>query len=262
MVCGSTTTTATILYTVLVVVVSLVHNGSAFTTTTSPCFYASRRMTTMRMSQWDDESSEGSLSFDEAGRALIEEEDAARAERSGSQISDEEKLKFEEKRSEYDSMRDQIRARASDLNIEKSVTTQKAIEEANRRAVAREESPEVDLSKIVMGGLGGDSEPEDELTDEEMASIDKVGQMGLWGQVLSEFEGTKFPGVGATVRQTGFMFVIFVVTSTAILLADETVRNLYTDLGFIPRPDQVFDYSDLELPDGWSDMMTDADMPK
>lgn len=241
----------------VVLMSSLVSSVSAFT---SLCF-STRKMTTMRMSsQRDDEPSDRSLSFDEAGRALVEEEEAARAELSGTGITEEERLSFEQKRAEYDSMREQIRARASDLNIKKSVATQQAVEEATRRAMAREDSPEVDLSKIGFGGLGTDTEPEDELTEEQMAEIDKVGQMGLWGQIIEEFKGTKFPGVAATIRQTGLMLVIFVITAGYIFFVDRAVRTLYINVGLLPTPGQVFDYSDLELPPGWTDMMTEADL--
>lgn len=240
-------------------------------------------------SQWDDDDEDPeSLSFDEAGRVLMEEEEKARAERSGSTVTDEQLAEFEAKKSQYESMREQVRARAADLEIEKSVTTARAIEAANRRALNREESPEpddnvnaagtagggaapqVDLSQISgsfdTGSFGIDDagksgpEPEDVLSQEEMAEIDKVGQLPIWEQAAAELKATKFPTVGATLRQTGFMFLIFAFTAGYILFLDDAVRTLYTNAGFIPDPSQVFDYSDLDLPDGWSDMMSDSDV--
>lgn len=213
----------------------------------------------MRMSsQWDDDDTDDTLSFDDAGKTILDEDEAARAERSGNVVTEEQTLEFEAKKTEYETMRDKIRDRATDLNIEKSVTTRKAIEDANRRAMNREESPEVDLSKIGFGSIGAD--PEDELSDEEMALIDKTSQMSVFGQATEEFNAAKWPGLGETVRQTGFMLVIFVFTAGYILFLDETVRNLYTNFGLIPSPDQVFDYSDLELPEGWTEMMNENDL--
>ena len=158
-------------------------------------------------------------------------------------------------------MRERIRSRATDLNIEKSVTTQQAIEEANRRAMAREDPQEIDLSKFGMGTIGQD--PEDELTDEQMANIDKTSGMNIFNQALEEFKAAKFPGFGATLRQTGFMLVIFVFTATYILFLDGVIKDFFTDvLKLIPSSDQVFDYSDLDLPDGWTDMMDESDIAK
>lgn len=224
-------------------------------------FISSYASTSIQMTaSWDedDEDEDKSMSFDDAGRAIRDEEEAARAERSGGNITDEKNKEFAANKSEYDSMREKIRSRASDLQIEKSVTTRKAIEEANRRAVAREEPQELDLSKFGLGSIGQD--PEDELTEEEMVKIDATGQKNLFEQAIDELNSAKFPGVGATIRQTGFMLIIFAFTAGYILLLDETVRNLYTDNGLIPRPDQVFDYSDLEMPEGWTDMMNENDL--
>jgi len=213
------------------------------------------------MSSDVDESENESMSFDDAGAALVDEEEKARAERSGSFMTEQKNLEFESKKSEYESMRDRIRARATDLNIEKSVTTQQAIEEANRRAMAREDPQEIDLSKFGMGTIGQD--PEDELTEEQMANIDKTSGMNIVNQALEEFKSAKFPGFGATLRQTGFMLVIFVFTATYILFLDGFIKDFFTDvLKLIPIPDQVFDYSDLDLPDGWTDMMDESDIAK
>merc|ERR1712071_603514 len=102
---------------------------------------------------------------------------------------------------------------------------------------------------------------EDELTEEQMGKVDKVGQMNILEQAIEEFKMAKFPGVGATLRQTGLMLVIFAFTASYILFLDNTVRDFYTDvLKIIPRSDAVFDYSDLELPEGWTDMMDEVDI--
>jgi len=214
----------------------------------------------LRMAE-GDEGESGGMSFDDAGAAIREEEEQARAERSGSSMSEEKNVEFEAKKTEYESMREKIRARATDLNIEKSVTTQKAIEDANRRAMAREEPQEIDLSKFGMGSIGED--PEDELTEEQKATIDKTGQMNVVSQAVEEIKSAKFPGLGATLRQTAFMLVIFAFTAGYILFLDGFLRDFFTDvLKIIPSPDATFDYSDLDLPDGWTEMMDENDLMK
>jgi len=235
------------------------HHNAAFVSSSRTATDVFTKRTTIQMAS--DDSEKETLSFDDAGAAIVDEDEKARAERSGTGNSDEKNLEFEAKKTEYDSMRDKIRARATDLNIEKSVTTQKAIEEANRRAMAREEPQELDLSKFGMGTIGED--PEDELTDKQMESIDKSSQMSILDQASEEFNNARFPTFGATLRQTAFMLVIFSFTATYILFLDGFVRDFYTDvLKIIPGPDAVFDYSDLDLPDGWTDMMNEADLLK
>lgn len=214
---------------------------------------------TILFSSTDDKPKEPeSLSFDKATQALRDEEDAERAERSGNTVSDEAIADFEAKSAAYDDMRSKIRSRASSLNIEKSVTTAQAIAEANARANIGEK-PQLDLSKVT-AGFG--SNEEDELTEEEMKEIDKVGNLPIWEQALDEFKNTKFPTVGATLRQAGFMLVIFVVTASFILYLDNLLRELVTGAGLIPRSDEVFDFSDLALPDKWDEFMNEDDLMK
>jgi hypothetical protein len=38
------------------------------------------------------------------------------------------------------------------------------------------------------------------------------------------------------------------------------LRFQYTDWGFIPKSGEVLDYSDLTLPEGFTDQMTDDDL--
>jgi hypothetical protein len=41
------------------------------------------------------------------------------------------------------------------------------------------------------------------------------------------------------------------VQGTSPLKGDSVIREIYTNWGFIPRPDEVYDFSDLQLPDGF-----------
>jgi preprotein translocase subunit SecE len=211
--------------------------------------------------QEEDDASAG-MSFEDATAALKAEEDAERAASRGAMLEEDSK-RFNAKRGEFDEMRSRIRARAADLNVKKSVATVEAIKEATQRAAAGEEAatPTVDLSKF-SSSLASPTEedPEDVLTDEQKKEIDKVGQLPIWEQVGEELKNTKFPTPSATLKQALLMVVIFVVTAGVILKADEVLRYLITEWGFIPRPGETFDFSDLSLPEGFTDSMTDTDL--
>jgi len=201
------------------------------------------------------------LSFTDAAQAIKDEEDKERMEARGTGMEEEQK-EFEAKKDAFEEMRSKIRSRASDMKMEKSVATAEAIKQATQRAMAGDAAatPTVDLSKFSGASLSDD--PEDDLTDEQKKEIDKVGQLSFWEQALEEFNNTKFPTPGATIKQAGLMLLIFLVTAGIILKVDEFLRITYTDLGLIPRAGEVMDYSDLELPEGWTDQMTDDDLLK
>jgi preprotein translocase subunit SecE len=163
---------------------------------------------------------------------------------------------FANKQGQYDSMRDRIRARASELNMEKSKATSQAIEAATARALNMEEPQALDMSKFTLDN------DEDELTPDEKKIIDRISQMNWIDQAKEEFAATKWPSAGATLRQAGLMLVIFTITALYILKLDEVVRTVYTSNGLIPPPDAVFDFSDLELPEKWTEMMDASDLQK
>jgi hypothetical protein len=58
------------------------------------------------------------------------------------------------------------------------------------------------------------------------------------------------------------MVAIFLVTAGIILKVDEALRIQITDWGFIPKPNDIGDYSDLALPEGFTEMMNDVDLEK
>ncbi len=149
-------------------------------------------------------------------------------------------------------MRSKIHTRASEEGFEKSVATKKAIEEATQRARAGQSNATPDQ----MLDLSGFAEKftddgTDELTDEEQAEIDKIASMPLLEQAKEEIANTRFPTPLAVFQTACVMALIFAVSATLILRGDATIRDFYTDLGYIPRPDEVYDFGDLELPDGF-----------
>lgn len=211
-------------------------------------------------SKKEEDDANSGMSFEDATAALKDQEDAEKSAARGVMLEEDTK-KFAAKKGEFDEMRSRIRSRASDLNMKKSVATVEAIKAATQRATAGEEAatPTVDLSKF-SSALSTEEDPEDALTDEQKKEIDKVGQMSIIDQVKEEIKNTKFPTPSATLKQAVLMVIIFVVTAGVILKADELLRFQITDWGFIPKTGEVIDYSDLSLPEGFTDAMTDSDL--
>ena len=192
----------------------------------------------------------GPGSFDDAASAIKDAEDAeALAKSSG--MSAQEQAEFQARDTECSSMKDRIRARAADLNIEKSVATADAIKQRELRAknMAGAPDPSLDMSVFERRLL---SNPEDELSEEEQARIDPVGQLSFFEQAIDELKKTAFPGPMEVLKTVGFMIIIGGFSSLVILKSDEILRQLYIDWGFIPPPDADLDYiADLDLPADW-----------
>jgi hypothetical protein len=193
------------------------------------------------------------MDFSEAQAKMKEEENARRVEEGLTVgLTKEDEDEFNAKKDQYEDMRSKIRARASQEGIEKSVATKKAIEEATQRAMAGQASATPD-QMLDLSGFGEKftDDGTDELTPEEQAEIDKIASMPLWEQLQEEIANTRFPTPMAIFQTACVMALIFAVSATLILKGDATIRDFYMDLGFIPRPDEVYDFSDLELPDGF-----------
>jgi hypothetical protein len=166
-------------------------------------------------------------------------------------IQKQDEEEFNAKREQYEDMRAKIRARASQEGFEKSVATKQAIEDATRRAMAGQKAATPD-TMLDLSGFGEKFEDgTDELTPEEQAEIDKIANMPLLDQLKEELANTRFPTPIAVIQTAALMALIFAVSATLILKGDSVIREIYTNWGFIPRPDEVYDFSDLQLPDGF-----------
>ncbi|KAL7531365.1 hypothetical protein ACHAXR_003998 [Thalassiosira sp. AJA248-18] len=210
----------------------------------------------------DDEEKEDDIimDFSEAQAKIKEDDNKRRVEEglttgltkevSWNRSQDEED--FNAKRGAYEDMRSKIRARASEEGFEKSVATKKAIEEATQRAMAGQSSATPD-QMLDLSGFADKfvDDGTDELTAEEQAEIDKISNMPFFEQIKEELENTRFPTPMAIFQTACVMALIFAVSATLILKGDATIRDFYMDLDFIPRPDEVYDFSDLDLPDGF-----------
>ncbi|KAL3779613.1 hypothetical protein ACHAWO_004664 [Cyclotella atomus] len=215
-------------------------------------------MTPTRKTRRDDSfdrSSDGTgneKEKEEAQSKLKEDENMRRVEEGLTVgLTKEDEEEFNAKKDQYEDMRAKIRARASQEGIEKSLATKQAIEEATRRAMAGEK-PATSDTMLDLSGFGEKfDDGTDELTPEEQAEIDKIASMPLLDQLKEELANTRFPSFQSIIQTAGLMALIFAVSATLILKGDEAIRDFYTGLGFIPRPDEIYDFSDLELPDGF-----------
>lgn len=202
----------------------------------------------------DETEDEITLDFSDAQAKIAEAENTRRVEEGLTVgLTEEDAKEFNSKKDQYEDMRSKIRARASSEGIEKSVATRQMIEEATRRAKARE-TPATD-SLLDLSGFGDallDDET-DELTEDERAEIDKIANMPLLEQLKEEFSNTRFPTLLVVFQTAAAMGVIFFLSATAILKGDVAIRQLYIDYGLIPNPNGVFEYSGLNLPDGFFD---------
>lgn len=201
----------------------------------------------------DGEEEEVILDFSEAQAKIKEDENRRRVEEGLTVgLTKEDEEEFNAKKDQYEDMRAKIRARASQEGFEKSVATKKAIEEATQRAMSGQSSATPD-QMLDLSGFGDKfvDDGTDELTPEEQAEIDKIASMPLWEQLTEELSNTRFPTPVAVFQTACVMALIFAVSATLILKGDSTIRDFYMDLGFVPRPDEVYDFSDLELPDGF-----------
>ena len=204
-----------------------------------------------------DAAATGPGSFDDSAKAIRAAQDAEAMER-GSGMSEEEKAEFQSRGAEFSSMKDRIRARAAEMNIEKSVATADAIKQRELRAknMAAAPDPSLDMSVFEKRLL---MQPEDELSEEEQAEIDPVGELNLFGQFLDEIKNTAFPGPGEVFKTVVFMVLIGGVSSFVILNADAFLRDLYIGWGFIPDPaNEIPDYSEtMTLPPDWEKDLND-----
>ena len=201
--------------------------------------------------------SAGPGSFDDSAKAIRAAEDAEALDR-GSGMSEEEKAEFQARGAEFSSMKDRIRSRAAEMNIEKSVATADAIKQRELRAknMAAAPDPDLDMSVFEKRLL---MQPEDELSEEEQAEIDPVGEMNLFGQFLDEISNTAYPGPVDVFKTVVLMVLIGGLSSFVILNADAFLKDLYIGWGFIPDPTaEKIDYSEtMTLPPDWEKDLND-----
>lgn len=158
------------------------------------------------------------------------------------------------------------------MGIEKSKVSAEAIAAAQSRAqaaVANRGSGELDLSQITQTAPRGENEdeipamfyePEQEMTDEEMKEADPDGYLSIPEQVMKEVSLATWPTPLAALKEAALVIAICLSTAFLVIQWDEFLRNFYTGLGFIPRPEDVMSGSEnMVLPEGWTNGMNEAD---
>jgi hypothetical protein len=181
-------------------------------------------------------------------------------------------------------MRAAIKARTEDLGIEKSkvsadyiASKQAKAQQAGSAAAAGEDSNSfagLDLSQI-SGRAAPTSkwnedmpamlyDPTDELTQEEREEVDPMMKASILEQGMNEFNNAKWPGLGSAIREVGLMVAVIAFTAVVIIGWDKLLKNLYTDIGFVPSPEDIKNYAaqfnGLDLPTGWTNNMSEDDV--
>jgi hypothetical protein len=173
-----------------------------------------------------------------------------------------------------DRVREAIRQRTEVLGIEKATMSLEAIKQAEERAkqgIANGPNQGLDLSQISKDGPNSEQDdkpsmfydPESEMSEEEMKEADPTGQLTIPEQVSIEWAGATWPTVGAALKEVVLLVAIVLFTGGIIIGWDNVLRDLYTDLNFIPRAEDIMNGSDnMVLPEGWTNGMSEEDFMK
>jgi hypothetical protein len=173
-----------------------------------------------------------------------------------------------------DRVREAIRQRTEALGIEKATMSLEAIKQAEERAkqgIANGPNQGLDLSRISTVGPSSEQDdkpsmlydPASEMTEEEMKEADPTGQLPIPEQVAIEWGGATWPTVGAALKEVALLVAIVAFTGGLIIGWDNVLRDLYTNLNFIPRAEDIMNGSEnMVLPEGWTNGMSEEDFMK
>jgi hypothetical protein len=172
-----------------------------------------------------------------------------------------------------DRVREAIRQRTAALGIEKATLSIEAIKQAEERAKSgiANGSQGLDLSQISNVGPSEEQDdkptmlydPANEMTEEEMIEADPTGQLPIPEQVKIEWTGATWPALVFALKRVVLVFAIVAFTGGLIVTTDNVVRDLYTNLNFIPRVEDVMNGSEnMVLPEGWTNNMSEEDFMK
>ena len=180
-------------------------------------------------------------------------------------------------------MRRAIQERAKSLGVKKATLSQQYIEEQRQRALNERANrasgaiPTLDLSQISTGNERKKPsnsqwdeslpsmmyDPADDMTPEEQAEADQVGQLPLWEQFMTEIKASKWPDFPSVIREIGILSVVVSLSAVMIINWDSTLRQFYTGLGMLPTKEQVNKpLQDFDLPSGFTNNMNEEDLAK
>lgn len=148
----------------------------------------------------------------------------------------------------------------------------KAAEERAQAAVANQGTSQMlDLSQISQTAPRGKDddmpsflyEPEEEMTEEEMKEADPDGQLSIPDWAVKELSATTWPTPLAALKEVIVLVTTIALTAAIIIGWDNVLRNTYTEIGFIPRPEDIMQGAEnIVLPEGWTNGMSEDDFMK
>jgi hypothetical protein len=239
-------------------------------------------------SQWDEDDEEessvvkASASFEEAGKAIGDEDDKAAMDDMGD---------FDASgtynANDVDRYREAIRKRTEALGMEKKTPEELAAQEAaaaqakltqgDSLAPAPQESLSqmLDLSQITDDAPRGPDDdlpammydPAKDMTDDEMKEADPTGLLPWNEQVTTVLSKSKFPTALSALTETIILVVTVTVTALVITQWDELMRQVAFNFKMVPRPEEVASSMDgMIMPGdsvlGMGDGKSGADMLK
>jgi len=235
-------------------------------TTRSAAFVSSRipktkTTTTPLFSQWEDEDEEESnsirtsASFEEAGKAIGEEDDQAAMDDMG-----EFDASGTYNANDVDRYREAIKKRTEALGMEKKTPEEIAAQEASALEARASEgdslapaqnseqlSQMLDLSQITNDAPRGPDEnlpammydPSKDMTQEEMEEADPTGLLPWPEQISWVLSKSKFPSAVSALTETLILVVTVTVTALVITQWDELMREVAFNFNMVPRPEEV-----------------------
>jgi len=240
---------------------SLVSRSSATTVATSRITKPASQL----FSQWDEDDEEEesaavrtSASFEEAGKAIGDEDDQAAMDDMG-----EFDASGTYNANDIDRYREAIRKRTEALGMEKKTPEEIAAQEAMAKealgtqgdsmAPAKSaDTPDnlsqmLDLSQITSDAPRGPDEnlpammydPAKDMTDDEMKEADPTGLLPWNEQIAWVLSKSKFPSALSAITETIILVVTVTVTAVVITQWDELMRQVAFDQNMVPRPEEV-----------------------
>ena len=174
--------------------------------------------------------------------------------------------------SDIERVRAAIKQRTQALGIEESKVTADYIQAAQERAKLAIENggmPDMlDLSQISSTAPRGKKddvpdmfyEPEDEMTEAEMIEADPDGQLPLLEQAMKEIGLADWPTPLEAFKEVFLVLGLMFFSCVLITQWDGFLRDVYTGLGFIPRPEDIMQGTEnIALPEGWTNGMSEDD---
>ena len=104
-------------------------------------------------------------------------------------------------------------------------------------------------------------DPADYLSPEEQAEADEVGTLPIWEQAITEIKASTWPDFGTVMQRLALLTAVVGLSGALIINFDAALRDLYTGLGMIPRPEEV-DRQMQDLPEGFTNGMDEDDLAK